>query len=741
MFRPLLLALVALGLWASLIPQVTYPSASSGEPSDQILVAWPGWGVQQDLGTLSGAVGAFQVWVSAEPGGDRVTVWASLVDASTREVLRQTSINAAPDSVTVLRTLNFPSYIVPTGQRLLLQLQVADFEHNYVIYKLAAQIPGLENAAVNGVPDVGDGPLAFAHMINGSGLRTAILGDPSARFRIALAGTLTLLAFFAHPRIASRLGRVETLVRRQIRRSTVRVVGIVGSGDRLTGDESASKLSRVLDTPWYPWTAATVPILHFLASNTLHFAVVDAIVPLAIVLVVVTGSMAALSLALRDAHRPALVTAVVLVIFFGYGHLARAVDDRVDERVIFASSIVLAAAVIVGVLRAAELATRWTQLLNLVSVVLLTFPVVTLSAHMLGSIVGDATSEAAANDLVTHVLPQGIPEVSGPRPDIYYIILDEYTRNDALGEFDNSEFVSELERRGFYVASEATSNYTKSIKSIPSSLNMSYLDNLGLRSAETDADLIEIGQYNALAEILKSLGYTYVHLESGHSVTRSAPLADHLVTFTPSGVGIVRGVPGQALQDNKKDLWRLPCEMAQTILLWPVFQSCVVAEADRPYDWWSPLRALRMFEVLTEPIEVASPKFVFAHIVKPHPPATFDKHGNYVSGVSVYDEFDDRHDPSVPNSYVGQLIFINSLVLDMVDNIIRNSESSPIIVIAGDHGRHHDAYTGYLVLAAFHLPDGGEAAVYPSISSVNHFRAILNYYFGLEIDLLEDRAG
>ena len=67
MFRPLWLALVALGLWASLIPQVTYPSVSSGEPSDQILVAWPGWGVQQDLGHLSGTVGTFHVWVPLNP--------------------------------------------------------------------------------------------------------------------------------------------------------------------------------------------------------------------------------------------------------------------------------------------------------------------------------------------------------------------------------------------------------------------------------------------------------------------------------------------------------------------------------------------------------------------------------------------------------------------------------------------------------------------------------------------------
>ena len=148
-----------------------------------------------------------------------------------------------------------------------------------------------------------------------------------------------------------------------------------------------------------------------------------------------------------------------------------------------------------------------------------------------------------------------------------------------------------------------------------------------------------------------------------------------------------------------------------------------------------------MFEFLTSPLDIQSPKFVFAHILKPHFPATFDRYGNYIVGQSIHDQFNDRHDASVPNAYVGQLIFVNSLALKMIDSIIQNSVSEPVIVVAGDHGRHHDRYTGYFVLAAFHLPDGGEAAVYPSISSVNHFRTILNYYFELEIELLEDRAG
>ena len=101
------------------------------------------------------------------------------------------------------------------------------------------------------------------------------------------------------------------------------------------------------------------------------------------------------------------------------------------------------------------------------------------------------------------------------------------------------------------------------------------------------------------------------------------------------------------------------------------------------------------------------------------------------------DEFSDSHDPTVPDAYIGQLIFINSLVLKMIDGIVANHDADPIIVIAADHGRSGE-YPRHPILAAFHLPDGGGDALYSSISSVNHFRAILDFYFGLDLGLLED---
>ena len=77
-------------------------------------------------------------------------------------------------------------------------------------------------------------------------------------------------------------------------------------------------------------------------------------------------------------------------------------------------------------------------------------------------------------------------------------------------------------------------------------------------------------------------------------------------------------------------------------------------------------------------------------------------------------------------------------MLEVIDAILDDYEEPPIIVIAGDHG--HEPPFRNDILAAFLLPDGGESAVYPSITSVNHFRAILDYYFGLNLGLLEDRV-
>ncbi len=747
MFRSLrlTLALLALGLVASLLPQVTYPSATSGLPSNEVLTAWPGWAVQQDLGHLGGVVGHFDIWVASEPDADiRLTLIASLVDADDRSVLRQTTDHVIPSDIPVRRTIRFPSYVVPDGQRLVLQLQVAPHEKYAVSYRLARQQSAYRNVMLNGVPGAGGGPLVFAHHVTSSGLRAALHGEVAERIRLILALVLSLLAVLTHPRVSPGVRRFSDARRRGWQRVTT-------WGPRrawLTRGPQAggppTRLGRVLLFPWYPWGVAVVPILHFLASNPLHFAAREAVVPAAGALLVVTLAVAGLRLALRSWHQAAAAVTAVTVVFFAYGHVERALEGRLDESLLFPAAVVLAAAAIGIAGRHSITVARWAPFLNVTAGMLLVFQIMTM-AGTTSAVISPASSEPLmAEEVTSHLFAQSPRWLGGNRPDIYYLILDAYGRHDALGEFDNSDFLRELERRGFYIAREATSNYKSSIQSLASSLNLAYLHDLESRAPKTKRDGIVLVQDNALVAILKHLGYVYVHLESGQGVTSTAPLADIVAKFTPAGVSVVRmerdtRVSRRALASRSEGIadGAFLRTLVQTTALRPLLGNWLRSGDDSPYQWWAPERALQMFGFLSEPIESSGPKFVFAHIIKPHKPATFDRYGNMFLSKGGQVGFSDAHDPSVPDAYIGQLIFINSLVLRTIDRILENHDDEPIIVIAADHGRS-DGYPRHDILAAFHLPDGGDIALYPSISSVNHFRAILDYYFGLNLGLIDD---
>lgn len=744
----LILTLVTLGLWASLIPQATFTSASTGEPSGNVLVAWPGQAIQQDLGSLHGTVGSFQVWVSANPDHGIATVWASLVDASTKEVLRQTTLEATPAYVPLERTIRFPGYVVPDGQNLQLQLQVANFEEHYVIYGLARPDSAYLKVSLDGVPEVGSGPLAFAHIQTGTGVRAGILGDMSARVRLVLAVLASVLAGFAHPRAVALLQHLGASAwRRTWRPMTWAQQHLAGLGIGANFPEPPTRTRHLVSAPWYPWLAAAIPVLHFAASNPHYFTARDAAIPLGAVLVVVTVCMVALRLWLGDWRRPAALNATVAAIFFGYGHVEQALDDRVAEPLLFPGAVLALVIVIAGINRAPAPSAHLTQFFNLAATVLLILQASTLAGHFTSSLVrSSVTDSRTVDDLTSHLFPTGMPSVvSDQRPDIYYIILDSYERNDALGDFDNADFLNELASRGFYVASEATSNYSSSIASISSSLNMAYLDDLEYRGSSTEAEQIAIARQNALAAILKSIGYTYVHLSSGILITDKAPLADVTYIFTPGGIIASTNEDESTGHIFSEKFIRA---LIDTTLLRPILPQSFLVSDNTPYSWWSPRRTLQTFEMLSAPINENGPTFVFAHILKPHRPATFDRHGNYLSGNRTHDvgslnhrlsdEFSDSHDSEVPNAYIGQLIYINSLVLQAVDAIMQNSDGTAIIVLAGDHGRSGEL-PRHEILAALRLPDSGSERLYSSISSVNHFRYILDHYFGLGIGLVEDR--
>ena len=360
-------AVAALWLWASLVPQVTYSTASSGEPAGDVMVVWPGWAVQQDLGPLSGTIGRFQIWVSSALDGGELTLQASLVDASTNEVLRQTTIDATPSYTPVARSLAFPTYDVPEGRRLLLQLQVAAFERRHVVLGLAPTQSEYANLALNGVPDAGSGPLAFSNEVTGTGLRAALHGDPEARNRLILAVVLTGLAALGHPRVGvwAGLRRAGALAKRLARQAAVRDRRRVRPKRQPNAVGAAKGRDRVLAMPWYPWPVALIPVLHFLASNPLHFSVVEALAPAGGALLLVTVAMGGLRLLARNWHRAAAAVAGVTAVVFGYGHVDQALDGRLYDQALFPAAAVLASVFLVMAAQSRRSIVRWTPFLNL----------------------------------------------------------------------------------------------------------------------------------------------------------------------------------------------------------------------------------------------------------------------------------------------------------------------------------------------------------------------------------------
>ncbi len=737
------IAIVALGLWASLLPQVTYASASSGQPQGDVLIAWPDWSVQQDLGSLGGSVGTFRIWVSADPDATRdATVRAALLDASTREAVRRSLLRVSRGYIPTQHTLTFPRYRVPGGQRLVLQLSVGECEKCHVVFRLAN--PDVERSGVwlNGEPIAGSGPLAFEHVNTGSGFRAAIAGEPGSRLRLGLAVASAVVALLVYPRVLLRLRRIGINAWRALQRPLMYAQRFGVPGAKGSDPATPSGVGRLVAKPFYPWLAGAAPILHFLASNPLHFKAADAVVPLVATLAAVTLGVLGAWLLLKHWHRSAAAVTVAIAFVFGYGHVESLIRATLDDRLFFGVAVALAAAAGLLVIRSGPVAVRWTPFLNVLTTVLVVFPAVSLVAAAVTS-QESPTARAGVEDLAAHLLPPVLPEVAGERPNIYYIILDSYARGDALAEnfgFDNSEFLRALEDRGFYVASEATSNYTYTIQSTPSLLNLHYLESLGRRVPGTHHDLLEIARFHAIGAILKSLGYTYVHLDSGVLSTELAPQADRVVSFTPSGP-LVRATTGSISSPDAAAAHpllssRFIRRLVQTTALRPVLGQQFLLGDTEPYPWWSPHRALQMFDYLASPIETDGPKFVLAHIVKPHDPSTFDKEGNFIDDAQGFDNY---HDPSVPSAYVGQLIYINKLVLDMIDSVLRGHARPPIIVISGDHGHSTSREHRHSILSAFHFPGGGTENLYPTISSVNHFRFMLDYYFNFDFGLLDDR--
>jgi hypothetical protein len=98
-------------------------------------------------------------------------------------------------------------------------------------------------------------------------------------------------------------------------------------------------------------------------------------------------------------------------------------------------------------------------------------------------------------------------------------------------------------------------------------------------------------------------------------------------------------------------------------------------------------------------------------------------------------------DANYTRGYRDEVTYLNQRMIAILDRILADSDTPPIIILQADHG--HDLASAddrMKILNAYYLPDDGQSLLYPAITPVNSFRVIFDRYFGGNFDLLKDRS-
>ena len=511
-------------------------------------------------------------------------------------------------------------------------------------------------------------------------------------------------------------------------------------------------MRKIGQIPLHPFLFGAYAIVALLANNVSQVVMNIAFRSLFVVLLAIFLILVILRLVVKDWHKAAFIASILVIFFFSYGHLYLALEDlTIFGFVVGRHRFFLLAWLLIflfgswWMFRSDNKGRTATRILNVVAAIALVFPVFQLVNYRVqasGSFQKDANGPREEPEYQTGVDLQ-VPEGAIP-PDIYYIILDMYIRDDVLMEvfqFDNSPFLNSLIEKGFFVARCSQSNYQVTPLSVASSLNLNYLETFAQELIDKEMDHYQIEPLidgSVVRRELSKLGYKIVNVESGFYLTEWKDVDVYLQTQEES---VVKNLAFGGLNEFESMLLYSTAGMMlnevrtlQSEVLIPLF--------DHPY-----IERRNQIQYSLDVLETIAtspgPKFVFVHIVAPHPPFVFGPDGEFfprTTPLTLNQDLEDWDWDRYVEGYTGQVTFLNNRVLLAIENILSDSVTPPVIIIQSDHGinrlpgdREHVA-----ILNAYHLPDIDEQELYHSISPVNSFRLIFNTYFGGNYDLLED---
>ena len=477
----------------------------------------------------------------------------------------------------------------------------------------------------------------------------------------------------------------------------------------------------------HPVLFAIFPVMMLYFNNMYFVSFSETLLPLAITVGITIPIWIILKLILKDDVKSALITSLILVLCFSYGYAFLTIDDLTINDFDVGKHRYLAipflAVFIIGIFYLIKTKKRLNVANTITNVGSLTIVIITLVN------IGAYNLENSFSANFEDDPAMGLEYITNEKelPDIFYIILDAYPGSDSLkttSDYDNSDFVSYLKQKEFFVNEKSFANYPRTIQSLSSSLNMEYLyeitEQVGVNSKSYHL-LNEHLSDNKVMSNMKSRGYVIVNMGSMWGPNTGFAEADvNLCEFK---------------QINSNSLMN---ELLLSSMLGYV-QERFTEQGRRD-------AILCTFdELYTINEKIPKQKFVFAHIQLPHSPFIFGPNGEHVTpGIPLNSsKWDDR------KAHIDQIKFANKKLKVLIDKILE-SEETPIIILQGDTG---SLITGGFSessiitirerlsnLNAIYIPDEKYDLFYDGMTPVNTFRIIENTVFNGDYLLLKDKT-
>lgn len=240
-------------------------------------------------------------------------------------------------------------------------------------------------------------------------------------------------------------------------------------------------------------------------------------------------------------------------------------------------------------------------------------------------------------------------ESSEEPPNVYLCIFDEYGGYDCLKEYcnyDNSPFYDQLKELGFNVSYHSYGKTISTYAEVPNLLNLSYVNSTDMLISEQEKNLLNPVIY----QLFRQAGYKINVAGGGFLDTANCEFVYN--------------------DDAKSKEFSAEYYIMMNSAYYPFYKHTDTDEAIALQNHLNYVST--SYKLSTENL------FTISYVSCPHLPWFVDENGQRID-ASLRENWLER------SSYLGQLKYLNKLIIPMVSTIIENDPDS-IIMLFSDHG-------------------------------------------------------